>query len=130
MRVALVGAGEVGLRLATEFCKSEDEVVVLTSTVKSKFGHLKAEINLTDYSVDDLTKNWMIATRLCQPSAAQTSSTFISAHSNILEACHQSRRCKHFIPSEWNINIEDFPDSANIQCRRARGRSQKTTVTK
>ncbi|KAJ5926225.1 hypothetical protein N7516_007998 [Penicillium verrucosum] len=39
MRIALVGA--------------EDEVVVLTSTVKPNFGHLKAEINLTDYSVDD-----------------------------------------------------------------------------
>ena len=55
MRIALVCAGEVGLRLATEFCKSEDEVVVLTSTVKPSFGHLKAKINFTYYSVDDLT---------------------------------------------------------------------------
>jgi nucleoside-diphosphate-sugar epimerase len=131
MRIALVGAGEVGLRLATEFCKSEDEVVVLTSTMKPNFGHLKAEINLTDYSVDDLTKNLddcdAVVSTLSGPSEF-----YISAHSNILEACHQSRRCKHFIPSEWNINIEDFPDqpmfsAATHEVVRSKLRSQNDT---
>ncbi|CAG8907855.1 unnamed protein product [Penicillium egyptiacum] len=109
MKIAIAGAGEVGLCLATEFCKSEDEVVVLTGTVKPSFKNLKAEIRLTNYSVDDLKKNLddcdAIVSTLSGPDEF-----YISAHSNILEACRQSRRCKHFIPSEWNINIEDFPD--------------------
>ncbi|CEN61913.1 hypothetical protein ASPCAL08558 [Aspergillus calidoustus] len=54
MKIALAGAGQVGLLLATEFCKSEDEVVVLTRTLKPSLEHLKVEIRLTDYYVDDL----------------------------------------------------------------------------
>lgn len=109
MKIALAGAGEVGLCLATEFCESEDEVVVLTGTVKPSLEHLKAEIRLTDYTVSDLKKRLddcdAVVSTLSGPSGF-----YISAHSNILEACSQSCRCKHFIPSEWNINIEDFPD--------------------
>ncbi|KAJ5485753.1 hypothetical protein N7530_000053 [Penicillium desertorum] len=109
MKIALIGAGEVALCLATEFCKSEDEVVVLTSTVKPSLKDLKAEIRLTDYSVENLKKNLddcdAVVSTLSGPNEF-----YISAHSNILEACRQSRKCKHFIPSEWNINIEDFPD--------------------
>ncbi|KAJ8103437.1 hypothetical protein POJ06DRAFT_279230 [Lipomyces tetrasporus] len=101
MKIALVGAGEVGLCLATEFCKSGDEVVVLTSTVKSSFEHLKAEIHLKR-KLDDCDA---VVSTLSGPDEF-----YISAHSNILEACSQSRRCKHFIPSEWNINLDDFPD--------------------
>ncbi|RJE19905.1 hypothetical protein PHISCL_07753 [Aspergillus sclerotialis] len=109
MKIALAGAGEVGLCLATEFFKSEDEVVVLTSTVKPSFEHLNAENRLTDYSVDDLREKLddcdAIVSTLSGPDEF-----YISTHSNILEACTQSRKCKHFIPSEWNINLADFPD--------------------
>ncbi|KAL4772018.1 hypothetical protein BDW60DRAFT_216746 [Aspergillus nidulans var. acristatus] len=109
MKIALAGAGQVGLCLATEFCKSEDEVVVLTSTFKPSLKHLRAEIRLTDYSPNDLKKKLddcdAVVSTLSGPDEF-----YISAHSNILEACSQSRRCKHFIPSEWNINLDDFPD--------------------
>lgn len=91
MKIALVGAGEVGLCLVTEFCKSEDKVVVLTSTVKPSLKDLKAEIRLTDYSVDDLKKSLddcdAVVSTLSGPNEF-----YISAHSNILEACRQSRR--------------------------------------
>jgi len=109
MKIALAGAGQVGLCLATEFCMSEDEVVVLTSTVKPSLERLNAEIRLTDYSVDDLKRKLddcdAVVSTLSGPDEF-----YISAHSNILEACGESRRCKHFIPSEWNINLDDFPD--------------------
>ncbi|KAJ6099134.1 hypothetical protein N7467_000669 [Penicillium canescens] len=109
MRIALIGAGEVGYRLAAEFCKSEEEIVIVTRTTKANFGDLCAETRLTDYSIEDLIQKLndcdAVVSTLSGPSEF-----YISAHSNILEACIQSRRCKHFIPSEWNINIEDFPD--------------------
>ncbi|GIC92831.1 uncharacterized protein Aud_009304 [Aspergillus udagawae] len=109
MKIALAGAGQVGLCLATEFCKSEDEVVVLTSSFKPSLDDLKAEIRLTDYSVEDLRRKLddcdAVVSTLSGPN-----DFYVSAHSNILEACSQSRRCKHFIPSEWNINLDDFPD--------------------
>ncbi|KAK9237788.1 hypothetical protein V1525DRAFT_402924 [Lipomyces kononenkoae] len=109
MKIALAGVGDVGLCLAIEFCKSEDEVVVLTSSIKPVLEHLDAEIRLTDYSVDDLKQKLddcdAVVSALSGPNEF-----YISAHSNILEVCSQSRRCKHFIPSEWNINLDDFPD--------------------
>ncbi|KAF7595975.1 hypothetical protein BBP40_004121 [Aspergillus hancockii] len=109
MKIALAGAGQVGICLATEFCKSEDEVIVLTSTFTPSLNDLKAEIRLTDYSVEDLKRKLndydAVVSTLSGPN-----DFYISAHSNILEACGQSRRCKHFIPSEWNINLDDFPD--------------------
>ncbi|KAL2858979.1 hypothetical protein BJX68DRAFT_262498 [Aspergillus pseudodeflectus] len=109
MKIALAGAGQVGLLLATEFCKSEDEVVVLTRTLKPSLEHLKVEIRLTDYSVDDL-KSKLDDCDAVVSTLSGGDEFYISAHSNILEACSQSRRCKHFIPSEWNINLDDFPD--------------------
>lgn len=27
----------------------------------------------------------------------------------MLEACEQSEKCKTFIPSEWTLNVEDYP---------------------
>jgi nucleoside-diphosphate-sugar epimerase len=109
MKIAVAGAGQVGLLLATEFSKSEDEVVVLTRTSKPSLEHLKAEIRLTDYSLDDLKRKLddcdAVVSTLSGPD-----DFYISAHSNILAACSQSQRCKHFIPSEWNINLDDFPD--------------------
>jgi len=109
MKVALAGAGQVALCLATEFCKSDDEVVVLTSTSKPNFEDLGAEIRLTNYSVDDLTTKLDDCDAVIS-TLAGPNEFYIYAHSNILEACSQSRRCKHFIPSEWNVNLDDFPD--------------------
>ena len=116
MKIALVGAGEVGLCVAKE---SDDEVVVLTGTIKLSLKNLKAEIRLTDYSVDVLRRSLddcdVVVSTLSGPSEF-----CISAHTCILEACSQSRRCKHFIPSEWNINIEDFPDQPMFSAARMR----------
>ncbi|KAL4919653.1 hypothetical protein BDW62DRAFT_216802 [Aspergillus aurantiobrunneus] len=128
MKVALAGAGQVCLCLATEFCKSE-EVVILASAIKPDLEHLNAEIRVTDYSADDLKNNLddcdAVVSTLSGPN-----DFYISAHSNLLEACRQSRKCKHFIPSEWNINIDDFPDqpmfsAATHEAVRKQLRSQK-----
>lgn len=110
MKIALAGAGEVGLCFATEFCKSEDDIIVLTSALKPSLDDLKAEIRLTDYySVEDLKRKLDDCDAVVS-TLSGSNEFYISAHSNLLEACSQSRRCKHFIPSEWNINLDDFPD--------------------
>ncbi|KAE8333275.1 hypothetical protein BDV39DRAFT_188382 [Aspergillus sergii] len=83
--MALVGAGEVGLRLAIEFCKSEDEVMILP-----------AETRPTNYSNEDLKKN------------LKDGDAVVLTFWGLL--CRELPRCKYFIPSEWHINIENFPD--------------------
>ncbi|KAL9578175.1 MAG: hypothetical protein Q9203_007192, partial [Teloschistes exilis] len=35
--------------------------------------------------------------------------TFVTLHTNFLEACQKSKNCKRFIPSEFAGNIDDFP---------------------
>ncbi|KAH7011197.1 hypothetical protein EDB80DRAFT_570833 [Ilyonectria destructans] len=109
MKIAIAGGGDVGIAFAKKWSKSEDEVVILTSSPKSQLKDLKAEIRVTDYSVENLKQHLhdcdAIISTLSGPE-----DFYISSHSNILEACTQSRTCKHYVLSEWNINIEDFPD--------------------
>lgn len=109
MKIAIVGAGEVGLRFAEEFCRSEDEVVIVTRSAKAGLEGLRAKTCLTDYTVENL-KQYLDDCDAVVSTLSGPNEFYISAHSNILEACIQSRRCKRFIPSEWNVNIEDFPD--------------------
>ncbi|KAF5613321.1 uncharacterized protein FTJAE_13948 [Fusarium tjaetaba] len=108
-KIALVGAGDVGIAFAKEFCRSTHHIVVLTGSEKSQLKDINVEVRLTDYSTDSLLRNLQdcdgVISTLSGPS-----DFYIKAHLNILEACSQSVRCKHMIPSEWNINLEDFPD--------------------
>lgn len=108
MRIALVGVGEVGLRLATESCKLQAEIIILTDTPKPSLRQLRAETRLTNYSIEDL-KNFddcdVVVSTLSGPGEF-----YISVHSNILATCSASCRCKHIIPSKWNIDIEHFPN--------------------
>lgn len=53
MRVAVVGSGGAGLRLVTDFCKSYNEVVILTRTAKANLKGLRAEFHIADYSIED-----------------------------------------------------------------------------
>ncbi|KAI9042362.1 uncharacterized protein KD926_005657 [Aspergillus affinis] len=101
MKVALAGAGQVGLCLATEISKSEDELVVLTSTLKPSFELLKAEVCLTDYSLDNLKRKLddcdAVVSTLSSPNEF-----YISAHTNILEACKKNPLRE--IGLAWAIN--------------------------
>jgi hypothetical protein len=38
------------------------------------------------------------------------SPAYTEVHRKLLSACQASRRCKRFIPAEFAVNIEDFPD--------------------
>ncbi|KAH7124889.1 hypothetical protein B0J13DRAFT_511202 [Dactylonectria estremocensis] len=109
MKFALAGSGDVGIVFAKEFAKLEDEIVILTSSPKAHLQDLKAEIRVTDYSVENLKQHLYDCDAVVSTLSGPKDS-YISSHSNILEACTQSPRCKHYVPSEWNINIEDFPD--------------------
>ncbi|RYP69921.1 hypothetical protein DL769_005146 [Monosporascus sp. CRB-8-3] len=109
MKIALAGGGDVGTAFATELTKYEDSIVILTSSPKAHLDDLKAEIRVTDYSVESLKRHLhdcdAVISTLSGPK-----DFYISSHSNILDACTQSPSCKYYVPSEWNINIEDFPD--------------------
>lgn len=108
MRLALAGFGDVGRRFAITLCDRE-EVVVLTSRDLKPSQKQGWQIHVTDYSVSDL-KLILDECDAVISTLSGPSDFYISTHSNLLEACKQSVKCKYFIPSEWNINIEDFPD--------------------
>ncbi|KAH6986440.1 hypothetical protein BKA56DRAFT_480770 [Ilyonectria sp. MPI-CAGE-AT-0026] len=109
MKIAIAGGGDVGTAFAKNLSQLEDDIVILASSLKSHLKDLKVEVRLTDYSVESLKQHLhdcdAIISTLSGPD-----DFYISSHSNILEACTQSPSCKHYVLSEWNINIEDFPD--------------------
>lgn len=107
MKIAIAGAGDVGAYFVEEFCKSAHEVVVLSRSNKQL--DPKVDLRVTDYSVEDLLEKIndcdAVVSTLDAPGKVYT-----AVHSAILEACRKSKKCKRFIPSEFSVNLEDFPD--------------------
>ncbi|KAF5572234.1 hypothetical protein FPCIR_14334 [Fusarium pseudocircinatum] len=109
MRIALAGVGDVGSYFIEEFHKSDHEVVVLTRKEKDLAKSLGICQRITTYTADDLFYN----IRDCDAVVSTIgglSDDYVRAHDALLQACIRSDKCKRFIPSEWTINIEDFPD--------------------
>ncbi|KIW18238.1 hypothetical protein PV08_02526 [Exophiala spinifera] len=116
MKIAIAGAGSLGRYFVEEIAKSPHHVVILTREAKDYFLHLEQRV-IPDYSVDHLSPviedcDALVST-LHAPEEAH-----ISAHLALLEACKRSTQCKRFIPSEWAVNIEDFPDQPTYLGRR------------
>lgn len=109
MKVAIAGLGNVSHYLIEELGAGGHEVVVLTRSAKP--GQKGFEQRQTNYSIDSLVgiledRDTLISTVADyeNPLAAT------KAHLDMLEACRQSTRCKTFIPSEWTLNVEDYPE--------------------
>jgi nucleoside-diphosphate-sugar epimerase len=109
MKVALAGAGDVGRYFVEEFAKSTHALVLLTRDRKTFSGVDSFEQRITDYTVDSLTTHLNDCDVVVSTLGGPTS-LFVEIHLAILEACRRSKKCKRFIPSEWTVNIEDFPD--------------------
>ncbi|KAJ4252757.1 hypothetical protein NW762_010663 [Fusarium torreyae] len=109
MRIALAGVGEVGSYFAEEFSKSKHDVVVLTRKEKHLPEAPGISQRITDYSPDDLVDKIGDCDALVS-TIGGANEAYVKIHDALLEACRRSEKCKRFIPSEWTINIEDFPD--------------------
>ncbi|KAL8749303.1 MAG: hypothetical protein Q9184_006862 [Pyrenodesmia sp. 2 TL-2023] len=111
--IAIAGAGHLGKYVCEELLASPDfDVVVLTrqsanhNWLQSK--HIPAFP--TDYTTPSLLSilNTTRATTLIS-FLALTDTSYITIHSALLTACHQSSTCKRLIPSEWIGNIDAYP---------------------
>lgn len=111
MRIAVAGPGDVGRYLVEEFLAAGYEVVLISRTPKDWFPTQK-EVTFTpisDYTVPLLLPildecDAVVSTIL------EYTDISVNCHLAILEACKKSKKCKHFIPSEWAGNIEDYPN--------------------
>jgi hypothetical protein len=108
-KVAIAGTGCLARYFIEEFICLGHELLVVTRTHKSFLDEMRVTQRVTDYTVNDLHD--------CLDDCDAVLS-FINApypthteiHLNILQACRLSRKCKRFIPAEWAINIEDYPE--------------------
>ncbi|KIY02254.1 uncharacterized protein Z520_02392 [Fonsecaea multimorphosa CBS 102226] len=110
MKIALVGFGDVGRYFLEEFYRSPtDEVVLLSRRKQTLPEDFQVEQRVTQYTVEELSKHLedcdAVVSTLGGPDDA-----YISAHLAILETCVRSPKCKRFIPSEYTVNVRDFPD--------------------
>jgi swainsonine biosynthesis oxidoreductase SwnR len=107
MKVAVAGTGNLAQYLIEEFAKYGHTVVILT---RSRKQHLNFDQREIDYSVPSLVS----ALHDCD-ALVSTIADFINPpvatkiQLSMLEACEKTN-CKTFIPSEWTLNVEDYPE--------------------
>lgn len=109
MKVAIAGSGNVAQYLIEEFGASGHQIVVLTRSAKPE--QKAFEQRQTDYSIASLVGVLEDCDALVSTVADfQNPPAATKAHLDMLEACRQSTKCKTFIPSEWTLNVEDYPE--------------------
>jgi hypothetical protein len=120
MRIALAGFGDVGRYFLEEFYRSPGHDVVLLSSRKHTLPKdVQVEQRVTKYTVEELSQQLADCDAVVS-TLAGPDETFVSAHLALLEACTRSPRCKRLIPSEYSVNVRDFPDQP-VYTLRSRG---------
>lgn len=108
MKVAIAGSGPVAKYLIEELQLANHDIVILTRNFKANQNHPQRQ---TDYTIASLVtaladRDALISTvSVYDNPAAQ-----IQAHLDMLEACRQSKTCKTYIPSEWTLDAENYPE--------------------
>lgn len=108
MKVAIAGSGPVAKYLIEELQAAGHEIVVLTRSIKADHDY---EQRQTDYTISSLVdaledRDALIST----VSVYDNPKAQIQAHLDMLEACKQSKKCKTYIPSEWTLDAENYPE--------------------
>lgn len=113
MKVAIAGAGNVAQYLIPELSASGHEVIVLTRKSKPELSSYTQRE--TDYSIESLKHVLADCDALVSTVSDYTDfSVPVRVHNNMLSALQQLKasgngKCQTFIPSEWTLNIEDYP---------------------
>ncbi|KAL4918442.1 hypothetical protein BDW62DRAFT_217618 [Aspergillus aurantiobrunneus] len=113
MTIAIAGSGDLTRYLTAEFAAANIPTVLLTRRQKPHFSHPSITQEVVDYTstaslttaLDKHNATALISTILTYDAAA-----FITAHTNLIAAATASTSCKRFIPSEYGVNIQDYPD--------------------
>lgn len=109
MKVAIAGTGNVAQYLIEELTTYGHDVIVLTRNLKRE--ERKVEHRETDYSIASLVAVLKDCDALVSTIADfRKPPVATKIHFDMLEACMQSGKCKTFIPSEWTLNVEDYPE--------------------
>lgn len=108
--IAVAGTGGVARYLIEELLQHKYKVAVLTRNNKDFLAQYDVSVRLTDYSVDDLTAHLQDCEGIVSAVSPSTPQTAVEVHLALLEACKRSPKCKHYIPSFWSSNIEEYPE--------------------
>jgi swainsonine biosynthesis oxidoreductase SwnR len=112
-KIAIAGTGNVAKYLIEELAAYGHDVIVITRQAKPFITLPQRE---TDYTVDSLIT-------VLEGCSALGSTVFdyndmtrtTELQLSMLEACQRSATCKSFIPSEWTLNAEDYPEQPMLQ---------------
>jgi swainsonine biosynthesis oxidoreductase SwnR len=109
MKVAIAGTGNVARYLMEELTSGGHQVIILTRKAKPDLeAYSQRE---TDYSVSSLVDVLHDRDALVSTVADYSDLTSTTkVHHAMLEALQRTKACKTFIPSEWTLNVEDYPE--------------------
>lgn len=110
MRIAIAGAGDLAKYLVEELLAASHDVVVLSRSPKPWFKRSDISFRKTDYSIPSLVAALQDCDGLVS-ALLDYSMNSATAHLALLEACHQTPKCKRFLPSEYGGNIDLYPES-------------------
>lgn len=109
MRVAIAGYGDLAHYICEEFVKAGHDLLILTRSYKPQLDKLGIAQAITDYTLPSL--GTILADReVLISTISDVSSAYTDVHKSLLLACQKSTTCKRFIPAEFAVNIETYPD--------------------
>ncbi|EEU42174.1 uncharacterized protein NECHADRAFT_79829 [Fusarium vanettenii 77-13-4] len=112
--IAVAGSGDIARYLAEEFVRDgQHDFHIISRTERPWFSELGVQFHLvSSYSKENMVElfdKFEISTVISTLTAGDAPA-FVSLHQDILDACHQSSKCKRLIPSDFIGNVERFPD--------------------
>ena len=109
MRVAIAGYGDLTRYICEEFVKAGHALVILTQKYKPHLEDQGVTQAVTDYSLSSLRAP-LADCEVLISTISDMSSAYTDVHSTLIQACQESQNCKRFIPAEFAVNIEAYPD--------------------
>lgn len=109
MRVAIAGYSDLGRYISEEFVREGHEVVILTRSRKAQLESHGITQAITDYTLPSLKAPLASCDALIS-TISDFSSAYIDVHRTLILACQESSNCKRFMPAEFAVNIEAYPD--------------------
>jgi hypothetical protein len=109
MRVAIAGFGDLTHYICEEFIKDGDELVILTRNPKARVKVEGIVQVITDYTLSSL-KDSLTGCEALISTISDISPAYTDVHKNLIRACHESPKCKRFVPAEFAADIKTYPD--------------------
>lgn len=116
MSIAIAGSGDLTRYIVEELLtRAQLKVILLVRAPKSYFTTTNPNLiqEQVDYTSVDSLKSALdkhAATTLISTILTYDTAAFVSIHETLIAAALQSRACTRFIPSEYGVNIRDYPD--------------------